>query len=61
MLFQNHQWLVTERGLTSNLPDPSTPYHIEAERLLLRPGGWPLSLLRFAIQCFFWAAIRESG
>jgi hypothetical protein len=47
-LFQNHQWLVTERGLTSVQPGSSPPYHIEAERLLLRREGglylWPMQV-----------------
>lgn len=48
MLFQNHQWRVTDGGLTSTLPSASTPFHIEAERLLLRREGglylWPMQV-----------------
>ncbi|MDB5594229.1 MAG: hypothetical protein JWM36_1190 [Hyphomicrobiales bacterium] len=48
MVFQNHQWRVTERGLTAVLPGTSPPYHIETERLLLRREGglylWPMQV-----------------
>jgi hypothetical protein len=48
MSFQNQQWLVTERGLTAVPQGSLPPYHIEAERLLLRREGglylWPMQV-----------------